>query len=430
MGRWTRRWLSRKQDDDDLSEELRAHLAIEVQQRMEAGESFDEAAPAARRAFGNIARTQEDIREQWGWAGVERFAEDVGFGLRMLRKTPVWTVVISAMLALGVGLSTAIFSVVYGVLLQPLPYPNADRLVALWPTSTRNIYSPRFMAVNAALWLEWRKNSTLLEDIALTRPIANFNLTGEGAAERLQGARTSFNVPLVLRVSPLLGRVFTEEEQHADARVAILSHAFWQRRFGGDPGILGRKIQLNGEPFEVVGVMPPEYRYPSGDFELWTPLYIPPGEIRHGMNYQYRSIGRLKAGVSLEQAQAEFTSAVAAAAGEHAAHRVHPAAHSRSGVCGGRIFGGGVAGEPAARANRRAQPSRRNVAAKFPIGGRRRASAKSAGGGTDRRDPDSVVRRLALRTQFCGTGPGESGIFQPGSLDDAHGGNPGEVSRG
>jgi putative ABC transport system permease protein len=305
MGRWIRRWLSRKQDENDLAEELRAHLAIETRQQIEAGESPDEAAQAARRVFGSVAKIEEDVRQSWGWTGVERFFEDVRFGLRMLRRTPVWTAVISAMLALGVGLSTAIFSVVYGVLLQPLPYPNADRLVALWPTGTKN-GTARFH-VSAALWLDWRKNSTLLEDIALTRPVANFNLTGEGAPERLQGARISFNVPRVLRVTLLLGRVFTEEEQHADARVTILSYAFWKRRFGADPGILGRKIQLNGQPFEVIGVMPPEYRYPSGDFELWTPLYIPPDEIHHGMNHQYISVGRLKTGVSVEQAQAEFS---------------------------------------------------------------------------------------------------------------------------
>ena len=152
------------------------------------------------------------------WEWVARCAEDVRLGLRMLRKTPVWTAVVCATLALGVGLSTAIFSVVYGVLLQPLPYPQADRVVALWPTTTKN-GSARFN-VSAALWLYWRQNSTLLEDIALTRPVANFNLTGEGIPERLQGARTSFNVPLVLQVRPLLGRIFTYEEQRQDAKIA------------------------------------------------------------------------------------------------------------------------------------------------------------------------------------------------------------------
>ena len=125
------------------------------------------------------------------------------------------------MLALGIGLSTAIFSVVYSVLLQPLPYPDAGRLMALWPSVPSATYS-RFN-VNAALWVHWREGSKLFTDIALTRPVANFNLTGYGAPERLQGARTTANLPGVLGVAPLMGRVFTEEEQRADAKVAILT---------------------------------------------------------------------------------------------------------------------------------------------------------------------------------------------------------------
>lgn len=315
MRRWIRLWLARKQEESDLTEELRAHLAIESQQRMNAGESPVDASRAAQRAFGNTARIQEDVREAWGWAATQRFGEDIRIGLRLLRKTPLWTTVICATLALGVGLSTAIFSIVYVVLLQPLPYPNPDRLVALWPSAPQSGYA-RFN-VSAALWLDWRKNSTLLEDIALTRPIANFNLTGDGEPERLQGARTSANLPMVLRVRPSLGRTFTEEEQNGDARVAVLSHAFWQRRFGGDPAICGRRILLNGEPFEVIGVMPPEYRYPSADFELWTPLYIPPDEIRHGMNSQYLAVGRVKSGHTVEQARSEFSAMMQRLAEEH-----------------------------------------------------------------------------------------------------------------
>ena len=315
MLRWIRMWLSRRQEDDDLSDELRAHLAIEIQQRVDNGESPEDAARGARRTFGRLAQIQEDTRETWGWTGVESLAADLRFGLRMLRKTPVWTAVIGLTLALGVGLSTAIFSVVYGVLLQPLPYPDAGRLVALWPSAPKNGY-PRFN-VSAALWLAWRRESTVTEDIALTRPIANFNLTGEGTPERLQGARASFNLPLVLGVRPLYGRIFTEDEQKSDARVALLSYAFWQRRFGGDPAMVGRKIQLNGEPFEVIGVMPPEFRYPSADFELWTPLYIPPSEVVDGMNYQYVSVGRLKPGVSLQRARAGFDAIMRRLSEEH-----------------------------------------------------------------------------------------------------------------
>ena len=302
MRPWIRHWFS---EESDLSEELHAHLAIDAQQRMETGASPEEAAAQAKRAFGNLAKIQEDVRESWGWTGIESFGRDILFGLRMLRKTPVWTAVIATTLALGVGLSTAIFSIVYGVILQPLPYPHAERLMAVWLSAPRSEYA-RFY-VNAALWIDWRKNQTMFEDIALTRPIANFNLTGDGAPERLQGARTSFNLPVVLQVRPLLGRIFTEEEQASDAKVAILSNGFWKRRFGGDPGIIGRKIELNGQPFEVIGVMPPEYLYPSGDFDLWTPLYIPPAEIVPGMNNQYICVGRLKPEASLQQAQAALS---------------------------------------------------------------------------------------------------------------------------
>jgi len=305
---WIRQWLARRQQEEDLAEEIRSHLAIEAQQLQEEGEDPDSAALAARRVFGDVLRIQEDVREAWGWARVGRFRADVRFGLRMLRKTPFWTGIICATLALGIGIGTAIFSLVYGVLLKPLPYPAADRIVALWPTTNRR--GGTRINVSAALWLDWRKNSTAFEDIALTRPIANFNLTGDGDPERLQGARTTFDVPLVLGLRPLIGRTFTREEQDADARVVVLSHGFWKRRFGGDPGVIGRKIQLNGEPFDVVGVMPPEYRYPNGDFELWAPLYIPAGEIRHGMNHQYLAIARLKRGVRVDQAQAELSASM------------------------------------------------------------------------------------------------------------------------
>ena len=305
MGMWIRQWFSRKEEESDLAEEVRAHLAIEARERGNSGESPEQAAAEARQAFGSVAAIQEDVRETWGWAGVERFTDDLRFGMRMLGKSPVWTTVICATLALGVGLSTAIFSVVYGVLLDPLPYAHPERLVAIWPTTPRD--ARERYSVSAALWLDWRNNATLLDDIALTRPIANFNLTGEGEPERLQGARATANLPAVLGTSPLLGRTFTEEERQRDAHVALLSFAFWKRRFAADPGILGRKIQLNGEPFEVIGVMPTEFRYPSAGFQLWTPLYIPPNETQHGANHQYVSVARLKPGVSVERAQAEFS---------------------------------------------------------------------------------------------------------------------------
>jgi putative ABC transport system permease protein len=188
----------------------------------------------------------------------------------MLRRAPVWTAVVATTLTLGIGLSTAIFGVVYGVLLKPLPYPAADRLMAIWNSAPVAAYQ-RYN-VNGVNWLTWRERSRSFEDIALARLIRNYNLTGTGEPERLQAASTSSNLFRVLQVQPLMGRVFTEDEQKSGANVAVLSYWLWKRRFGGDPGILERKIFLNGERYyEVIGVMPPDFEYPTAQFELWTP---------------------------------------------------------------------------------------------------------------------------------------------------------------
>jgi predicted permease len=312
--RWIKSWFSREGRENDLHGEIQSHLAIETAEQVASGRSRQEAERAARLAFGNISGTKEDIRKAWGWTSLEWFLQDLRFGIRTLQKTPVWTAVVSAILALGIGMTTAIFSLVYSVLIRPLPYPEPDRIVALWPTATKN-GGDRFR-VSAALWKYWQENLKSVEQIGLTRPVANFNLTGVGAPERVQGARSTFNVPLALRLTPILGRYFTKEEQLADTRVAVLSHGFWMRRFGADPSIVGRKIQLNGEPFEVIGVMPPAYAYPDATFELWTPLYVPAVEFRHGVNHQYLAVGRLRSGVSSDQAQAEIRTTAARLAGQ------------------------------------------------------------------------------------------------------------------
>lgn len=288
-------WFRRRHDDeDDLDEEIKSHLAIEAR---------ESGVDGARRAFGNVSKIKEDVRETWGWQSVRRYFDDARFGARMLRKTPGWTLTVCATLSLGIGLSTSIFSVVHAVLLRPLPFANPERLVALWPTNPKN---GNGFSVSSALWTEWRKRATTVQDITLTRPVANFNLTGDGTPERLNGARISFNLLSVLGVQPLLGRMFTEEEQLRPASVAVLSHGLWTRRFGGDTSIIGRKIQLNGGAFEVIAVMPADFNYPSAAFEIWTPLYLPASDFRHGFNHNYYSVGRLRAGVSIEQAQAEF----------------------------------------------------------------------------------------------------------------------------
>jgi putative ABC transport system permease protein len=298
----------RRRSEEELEEEIQSHLQMAIRDRMERGESAEEAELAARQEFGNVGLIKETTRGMWGWAEARLLLDDMRYGLRMLRKSPGWTAVMCAVLALGIGLTTAIFSLTYGALLRALPYPDPERVVALYLTNTVAAAAgfPRFN-VNAVNWIEWREQSKLFEDIALARVATNFNLTGDGPPERVQGARASWNLTRTLGVQPLLGRAFTEEETLSDAKVAVLSYGFWDRRFARDPSIVGRKILLNDESFEVIGVMPPNFRYPTREFDLLAPLFITPDEIRTWGHFYYRAVGRLKPGVSLRQAQAEMS---------------------------------------------------------------------------------------------------------------------------
>jgi predicted permease len=298
----------RRRLERDLEEEIRSHLEMQIEENVRRGMSPDAARQAALHKFGGVAHVKEVYRDRLSLPAVETVFQDLAYGLRMLRKSPGWTAVMCATLALGIGLTTAIFSLAYGILLRSLPYPDPDRLVALHNNSSNPAAAgiPRLGACSAD-WLDWRAQSRLFEEIALTRMVTNFNLTGDGRPERVVGTRTTWNLPQVLGLQPLLGRYFTEEEARRDASVAVLSYGFWERRFARDPAIVGRNIQLNGESFDVIGVMPPDFQYPAKDYELWTPLFITPDEIRTRMVFFYRSVGRLKQGVNLQQAQAEMS---------------------------------------------------------------------------------------------------------------------------
>lgn len=249
---------------------------------------------------------------------MNRFFNDMGHGLRMLWKAPGWAVVMCATLALGIGLTTAIFSLTYSMLIRALPYPEPERLVTLWTTSAGAAKANvgRFN-VGAADWADWRAQSKLFEDIALTRVVSTFNLTGDGPPERVRGGRTTWNLPRVLGMQPVLGRMFTEEETRANARVALVSYGFWERRFARDPGILSRSIQLNGETFQIIGVMPSEFRYPTKESEVLAPLFITPEELSSRMGFNYRVVARLKPGVSVPQAQAEVSAIMKELAGRY-----------------------------------------------------------------------------------------------------------------
>ncbi|HJQ32696.1 MAG TPA: ABC transporter permease [Pyrinomonadaceae bacterium] len=229
--------------------------------------------------------------------------QDVRYGLRVLAKSPGFTLVAVLTLALGIGANAAIFSVVNAVLLRPLAYQNADELVALYNTNPRAEFE---WPLAPAGYLELKGHNNSFADVAaLSNKGWPANLTGAGEPERLQGFQVSANLFRVLGVSAARGRTFLDEEDRPGSnRVVVISHELWQRRFGGDPAIVGKTFTLNGEPHTVVGVMPQDFRFVSKT-DVWTPLAFTPEETHDAQSSYLVPVARLKDGVTLEQARAE-----------------------------------------------------------------------------------------------------------------------------
>jgi len=292
--------------DSDLRAEMDEHLEQMVAESVARGMTRDAALEQARREFGSVTRLMEESREARGVAMISTLAQDLGYGVRLMRRTPGFAAAAALTIALGIGATTAMFSVVYGVVLKPLPYGDAERLVNIWSTAPKRGLPRAF--VGMANVYDFKARNQVFEDIAALRAVANFNLTGQGEPERVNGTRVSANLFPVLRVSPLIGRTFTEEEDEIGREhVVLLGYGLWQRRFGGDPSVVGRTISLNGEPHVVVGVMGRDFAFPTRDYEIYTPLTFDPEELVNRMNYSYLAVARLRPGISVEQAQAELS---------------------------------------------------------------------------------------------------------------------------
>jgi putative ABC transport system permease protein len=303
--------------DRDLADEMRDHLDHLVSEYIARGMTPDAARAAAHREFGPMFPPMEASRDARGVAWIANLAADTRYGARLLRRTPGFASAAILTIALGIGATTAMFSIVYGVLLKPLPYGEPERLVNLWTTApTRGL--PRAFVGMANVY-DWKARNHVFEDIAALRSVANFNLIGQGAEpERLFGSRVSANLLSVLEVAPLLGRGFTDDEDEVGhERVAILSYGLWKRRFASDPTIVGRDISLSGVAYTVVGVMGPDFAFPSRDYQIWVPLTFDPSELITRQNYSYLAVARLKPGVTLAQASADLTAIAAQIEREH-----------------------------------------------------------------------------------------------------------------
>ncbi len=311
-----REWFHPSARDRELNEELHFHFDRQVQANLHAGMPLEQARRAAALAIGNAEVVREDSRDGRAGALVRQFGGDVKYGLRLLLKAPAFSLSAIAIVAVGVASVTAIFSVVYGVLLRPLPFPEPDRLVQIWgrsPSYARD-------AVSAADRRDWQAENTVFEGIALYNPLANFNLTdGNGEPERLLAARISANSLAVLGVSPMLGRGFTEaEDEVGHERVVLLAEPFWRRRFGADRSIVGRSIRLSDVPYEVVGVMGADFPFPERPYDLWVPLTVNPLEMtRQIPAFGLRSVARLKPGIGIAEAQSQMDVIAARLAERH-----------------------------------------------------------------------------------------------------------------
>jgi putative ABC transport system permease protein len=237
---------------------------------------------------------------------METLIQDLRYGIRMLARKPGFTLIAVLTLALGIGATTAIFSVVNAVLLRPLEFKQPDRLVRIWESNPARNW-PEFSA-SVPNFKDWQQQQSVFEQVA-AQEFWTFNLTSTGEPERLSATRVTANLFSMLGVTPLMGREFLPEDEEAGRnRVVIVSHGLWQRRFGSDPALPGKTIQLDGQSYEVIGILPPDFRFMGGR-DLWVPLVLDAAREpwrADRTNHTLMVFGRLKPGVSLEQADADL----------------------------------------------------------------------------------------------------------------------------
>jgi predicted permease len=299
---WLRRLISRKKMEIDLDKELRFHFESQVADKMRSGISENEARRLTRIEFGGMEQIKENCRERRGTMWLESIVQDIRFGLRQLRKSSGFTLAAVTTLALGIGATTAIFSVVDSLLLRPLPYPNATRIVRIWMT-----FAPRGMMEipsSEPEFLEYRQSQSFAHVAGFS--VGTLTLTGSGDPLHLTASWVTSDFFSVIGTEPFLGRVFTaDEQQQGHAQVVVLSHRLWQNRFASSQEIIGKTIFLNGQSCMVVGVMPPDFNFPSNDVDVWQPLPIAPVSDKVG-NHYLSLVAELKPQTTLNQARSEM----------------------------------------------------------------------------------------------------------------------------
>jgi putative ABC transport system permease protein len=314
------KWWQIRKRDADLERELQSDLELEEEEQRANGLSAEEARRAARRAFGNTMLIREHIHEAWGWAPVERLLQDARYAMRQLWRSPGFVIVAMMTLALGIGATTAIFTLVYDVMLRPLPFARSDRIVTIEEKVAEwsNLYPT--LPVSANHFTFWQQHNRSFDSMAVMQQ-GSVPLGASGRPLQVEALWATPGIFSVLQVQPELGREFTvDEAQRGHEHVAILTYDLWREQFGGDPGILSKTISLNGFPYSVIGVMPQSFHMPSIQtmdtigstnrelpIGVLVPLAFSKERLAEEMgDLNYFGLARLKAGTSIAVANLEL----------------------------------------------------------------------------------------------------------------------------
>ena len=306
---WLKQLFARRRLYRELSEEIQAHLDEKVEELVADGMPREEAMQSARREFGNVGLIEENSREVWTWPSVEEFFFNVRYGLRGLRRNPVFTTVALLTVAIGIAANAAVFTVVNSVLLKPLNYPKAEELVSLHQIAPGAEGLADFesgLLLSPSMYFTYAEHNQTFQSLGVWIP-GTANVTGLAEPEQVRTVAVSDGVLQTLGVPPAVGRWFSKVDQVPNAPGSVmLSYGYWRRRFGGDRAVIGRNIMVDSQPREIVGVMPPGFRFVDSDFDLTAPLAFDRGKLILA-GFGFHGIARLKPGRTIAEANADIS---------------------------------------------------------------------------------------------------------------------------
>ncbi len=300
--------LGRGKAGDQLEDELRYHVDRQIAENVAAGMKARDARAAALREFGNPALVRDQARATWSWSSAESALRDLRYGVRTLRRSPGFAAIAILVMALGIGANIALYTVVRGVLLKPLPYRDPGQLMLMYEAEPEHPHPHPWLPVDAGSFWEWQRAAQSTAQLAMVSPFQQYNVSAEGGKlpEKIDAAWSTWNFFPLLGVNPALGRSFTsDDDRPGAAATAMITTSFWKRRYGGDPAIVGKTIWLDARPYAIIGVLPSSFVY-SGSFggntvQVWTPVSheAPPYLLSTFEDHEFLVVARLHAGVSL-----------------------------------------------------------------------------------------------------------------------------------